>query len=97
MNRFPRIEPQWYRPPAVGYAEEICASASAKSPEMTTPRGQPIPIAAPPAPEVACPSELIPPDTMQMIEKEMAKLENLLILRSSSCAYPMPCRTWVSS
>jgi hypothetical protein len=45
-----------------------------------------MPIAAPPAPDVACASELIPPDRMQMMEKEMAKFENELIRRSNSWA-----------
>ena len=40
----------------------------------------------PPTPEVACASELMPPDRMQMIENEMAKLENRLRLRCSSWA-----------
>ena len=34
-----------------------------------------MPMPMPPAPEVACASELMPPDRMQMIEKEIAKLE----------------------
>jgi hypothetical protein len=33
-------------------------------------------MAAPPAPDVACASELIPPERMQMIENETAKFEN---------------------
>jgi hypothetical protein len=45
-----------------------------------------MPIAAPPAPEVACASELMPPERMQMIEKDTAKFENELMRRSSSCA-----------
>ena len=39
------------------------------------PIGQPMPMAAPPAPAVAWPSELMPPDRMQMIENEIAKFE----------------------
>ncbi len=34
-----------------------------------------MPMRAPPAPEVACASELMPPERMQMIEKETAKFE----------------------
>jgi hypothetical protein len=45
-----------------------------------------MPMAAPPAPDVACPSELMPPDRMQMIEKEMAKFEKRVMERASSCA-----------
>ena len=52
---------------------------------------------APPAPEVACASELMPPERMQMMEKDTAKFENWLMRRSSSCAYPMECRTCMSS
>ena len=45
----------------------------------------------------ACASELMPPERMQMIEKDTAKLEKRLKRRSSSCAYPMPWRTFMSS
>ena len=45
-----------------------------------------MPMPMPPAPEVAWASELMPPDRMQMIEKEMAKLEKRLRLRCSSWA-----------
>ncbi len=58
----------------------------AKTPETRQPSGQPIPIAAPPAPEVPWASELMPPDRMQMIENEIAKLENKPMRRSSSWA-----------
>ena len=34
-----------------------------------------MPMPMPPAPEVACASELMPPDRMQMIENETAKFE----------------------
>jgi hypothetical protein len=43
-------------------------------------------MAAPPTPLKPWPSELMPPDRMQMIEKLMAKFENRLIRRSSSWA-----------
>jgi hypothetical protein len=49
-------------------------------------------MAAPPAPEVAWAKELMQPDKMQIMEKEIEKLENRLRLRASSCAYPMACR-----
>ncbi len=61
----------------------------AKTPEISTPTGQPSPIDIPPAPAVAWPSELMPPDRMQMMEKEIAKLEKRRMRRDSSCAYPM--------
>ena len=60
--------------------------ARPKTPEIRTPSGQPKPIAAPPAPDVACASELMPPDRMQMIENEIAKFEKWLRRRASSCA-----------
>ena len=47
---------------------------------------QAMPAAAPPIDPVACENELMAPDRMQMIENEMAKLENLDIVRDSSCA-----------
>ena len=58
----------------------------ANTPEMRQPTGQPMPIDAPPAPAVACPSELMPPERMQMMENETAKLEKALMRRSNSCA-----------
>src|SRR4051794_11692829 len=97
VKRLPSIEPQWYRPPAVGKAEAICAMASPKVPDMNTPSGQPSPSAAPPAPEVACAKELTAPARMQMIEKEMAKLEKPVRRRDNSCAYPISCSTLRSS
>ncbi len=45
-----------------------------------------MPMPMPPAPEVACASELIPPERMQMIEKEIAKFEKRFIVRCSSWA-----------
>ena len=60
--------------------------AERKQDEMQQPIGQPIPMAAPPAPAIPCPSELMPPDRMQMIEKEIAKFENPRIRLASSCA-----------
>jgi|GEM_PF-5687772 len=59
---------------------------SANSPEITQPTIQPMPAPAPPIDEVAWAKELMPPDRMQMIEKEIAKFENLFMLRDSSCA-----------
>ncbi|MCY1401493.1 hypothetical protein D9M71_166120 [compost metagenome] len=60
--------------------------AMANTPEIRQPSGQPMPIDAPPAPEVPWASELMPPDRMQMIEKEMAKLENTPMRRDSCWA-----------
>src|SRR5262245_38779018 len=51
----------------------------------------------PPIPELPCASNLMPPESMQMIENDTAKLEKRLNRRSSSCAYPMLWRTFTSS
>ena len=60
--------------------------ASAKNSEMAHPTIQPTPAPAPPTDEVAWANELMPPDRMQMIENDIAKLENRLIPRESSWA-----------
>jgi hypothetical protein len=78
------MELQWYRPPAVGKAEAMCAMQSATRKQKTTPTGQTMPAAAPPTALTPNWSEVIPPAMMQMIENEMAKFENPLILRNSS-------------
>ncbi len=59
---------------------------SAKSSEIRLPIGQPMPIAAPPMLLMPWPSELMPPERMQIIEKETAKLENPLMRRDNSWA-----------
>ena len=84
--RPPRIELQWYRPPAVGYAEAIWAIAIATINANRAPTGQPMPIDAPPAALRPVPNAVMPPATMQMIANEIAKLENPLMRRESSCA-----------
>ncbi|MCY1375807.1 hypothetical protein D9M69_632480 [compost metagenome] len=60
--------------------------ATANTRETRQPSGQPMPMAAPPAPEVPWASEFIPPERMQMMEKEMAKLEKPPIRRDRSWA-----------
>ncbi|MNR62561.1 hypothetical protein D3C85_1846240 [compost metagenome] len=60
--------------------------AMANTPEIRQPIGQPMPMAAPPAPEVPWARELMPPERMQMIEKEIAKLEKTPIRRESCWA-----------
>ena len=55
-------------------------------PESRQPVIQPIPAPAPPTEEIAWAKELMPPDRMQMIENEMAKLENFDMERESSWA-----------
>ena len=50
------------------------------------PNIQPMPAPAPPIDDVACANELMPPDRMQMMENEIAKFENLHMLRDSSWA-----------
>ena len=53
---------------------------------IAQPRIQPIPMAAPPTPLMPCPRELIPPERMQMIEKEIAKFWKPFMFRDSSWA-----------
>ncbi len=60
--------------------------ATANTPEIMQPSGQPMPMEAPPAPDVPWASELMPPERMQMMEKEIAKLEKPPIRRDSSWA-----------
>ena len=50
------------------------------------PRIQPMPMAAPPTPLMPCPSELMPPERMQMMENEIAKFRMPFMLRASSWA-----------
>ena len=71
--------------------------ARAKQSESTHPSGQPRPSEAPPTLDMPRWKEVMPPARMQMIEKEMAKFENPLIRRRSSCAYPMECSVRTSS
>src|SRR5436190_16543577 len=82
----PRMQLQWYSPPAVGNAEAICAMHKATTKQNPTPTGQTIPAAAPPTAQKPSCRDVIPPARMQMMEKEMAKLENPFILRNNSCA-----------
>ena len=60
--------------------------ARANMPDSAQPTIQPIPAPAPPIEEIAWAKELMPPERMQMMEKEIAKFENLDIDRDSSCA-----------
>ena len=60
--------------------------ASANMPESRQPTIQPMPAPAPPTEEIAWAKLLMPPERMQMIEKEMAKFENLDMERCNSCA-----------
>ena len=60
--------------------------ASANMPDNRQPTIQPMPAPAPPTEEMACAKELMPPDRIQMIENEIAKLENFDMLRESSWA-----------
>src|SRR5271155_3024260 len=86
VNRLPRIEPQWYSPPADGKADAICAIAKPKQAESITLSGQLRPIAAPPTPLVAWAIEVMPPARMQIMENEIAKFEKRLSRRASSWA-----------
>jgi hypothetical protein len=59
---------------------------SATITENATPSGQTTPAAAPPTALTPSCSDVMPPARMQMIEKEIAKLEKPPMRRSSSCA-----------
>ena len=59
---------------------------SATTSENATPSGQTIPAAAPPTALTPSCNEVMPPARMQIVEKAMAKFENALIRRRSSCA-----------
>ena len=84
--RPPRMEPQWYRPPAVGKADATWAMVAATVSENRQTSGQPSPMPAPPAPPSPTWNEVIPPARMQMIDSEMAKLEKADIRRANSWA-----------
>ena len=83
--RPPRMLLQWYSPPAVGNALAIWPMPSATTTAKMTPSGQPMPMLAPPAAVNPFGNAVMPPARMQMIEKLMAKLENPLMRRDSSC------------
>src|SRR5215212_8752354 len=76
QNFPPRIEPQWYKPPAVGYAEAICPMLKATNRLNRPPTNQPTNAPPPPVELKAAANEEIPPARMQMIENEIAKFEN---------------------
>jgi hypothetical protein len=60
--------------------------AMAKNSENRQLSGQPMPMAAPPTLPMPWPKEFSPPETMQMIEKEMAKFWKVRIRRDNSWA-----------
>src|SRR5215831_3381442 len=84
-------------PPAVGYADT--------SSDMHRPMirmnieisGQPSEIAIGPPLFQACPKVVKQPDRIEMIENEIAKFENPLHLRLSSCLYPSSARRFSSA
>jgi hypothetical protein len=59
--------------------------ASAKIRLIKLPTSQPMPMPAPPTPEILWWMELMPPDKMQMMENDTAKFENGFSVRESSC------------
>src|SRR5262249_7437182 len=73
--RPPRMNAQWYSPPAVGNAEPSCAIVSAKHRVIDQHAGQPSPIAAPPSALRPCGNDVTQPAKTQMIENEIAKFE----------------------
>src|ERR1035437_7755150 len=76
---------QKYRPPAVGYTEQISPIASATHRTKTPTSGQPSEIAIGPPELMARPKLVMQPASTEMIENETAKFENPLIPRCSSC------------
>src|ERR687889_2505041 len=79
---------QKYRPPAVGYTEQISAIARATHSTKIPTSGQPMVIATGPPAFMAMRYDVMHPASTEMIEKETAKLENPDIPRWSSCLYP---------
>src|SRR5262245_63295737 len=84
--RPPRIDAQWYSPPAVGNAEATCPIVAATTRANRQPSGQPRPIEAPPTLHRPRWNEVMPPARMQRIDIETAKLEKPLRRRSNSWA-----------
>ncbi len=79
--RPPRIEAQWYRPPAVGNADATWPIVSAMQSVSALHTGRPMPMPAPPTLQEPIWNDVMPPAMMQMIENEIAKLE-----KPPSCA-----------
>src|SRR5204863_137276 len=80
-----------------GNAEATCPIVAATANEYRQTSGQPRPTATPPAPQKPRWKVVMPPARMQMIDSEMAKLENPLMRRSNSWAYHRLCRVFTSS
>src|SRR5690349_11628934 len=66
------------------------------SSENKPPTNQPTNAPPPPVELKAAANDEIPPAKIQIIENEIAKFENPLMRRESSCAYPKLCRTFLS-
>src|SRR5690348_1433322 len=77
---------QKYNPPAVGYAEASSAIEAATQRVKRLTIGQPTVLMTGPANLSPEPYSSTAPVRMEMIEKEMAKLENPPISRNSCCA-----------
>ena len=69
----------------MGKALATWAMVAATPSENRATRGHPSPRLAPPALLKPTWNEVMPPERMQMMASEMAKLENPLIRRASSC------------
>jgi len=82
--RPPKRQPQWYKPPAVGKALATWAMVAATHREKRLTSGHPIPRLAPPALLKPMWNDVMPPERMQMMASERAKLEKPLIRRASS-------------
>src|SRR5687768_16674125 len=69
---------------------------NATSSENAPPTNQPMNAPPPPVELNASGKAEIPPAKIQIIENEIAKFENPLMRRESSCAYPKLCSTFLS-
>src|SRR5512141_3104912 len=75
QNLPPRLELQWYKPPAVGNEEAICPIPQATLIASAPPTSHMITAPPNPAALKAAGKAEIPPARIQMIENEIAKFE----------------------
>src|SRR5438067_226289 len=85
LLRLARAYAHQYRPPAVGYTEQISAMASATSVTRPPTSSQPSVMAAGPPLAMAMEYEVRQPARTEMMENETAKLEKPENFRRSSC------------
>src|SRR5437870_13249238 len=82
----PSSADQWYIPPEVGKAEHSSAMLRVTSRVPAVASGQPSVISSGPPMVKPYPNRVTAPVRMEMMENEIAKLENPPMLRNSSCA-----------